>query len=83
MLTYISYIKGFFSVIVFNCIQPVNWESCAPVHVWLPPYINDAYVVLSEKPYQQELDYLLEKWHNFVNPYTWGDGRRITPRGLF
>ena len=58
MLTYISYIKGFFSVVVFNCIQPVNWESCAPVHVWLPPYINDAYVFLSEKPYQQELEYL-------------------------
>ena len=58
MLTYISYIKAFFSVIVFNCIQPVNWSSCAPVHVWLPPYINELSVFVSQKPYQSERDYL-------------------------
>ena len=61
MLTYISYIKGFFSVVVFNCIQPVNWSSCAPVHVWVPPYINDLSVFVSQKPYQLEADYLNKK----------------------
>ena len=61
MLTYISYIKGFFSVVVFNCIQPVNWSSCAPVHVWVPPYINDLMVFVSQEPYQLEADYLNKK----------------------
>jgi len=61
MLTYISYVKGFFSVVVFNCIQPLNWSSCGAVHAWVPPYINDLMVFVSQKPYQQELDYLNKK----------------------
>lgn len=61
MLTYISYVKAFFSVVVFNCIQPVNWSSCAPVHVWVPPYINDFMVFVSQEPYQSEADYLNKK----------------------
>lgn len=58
MLTYISYIKGFVSVVLFNCIQPVNWQSCSQVHVWIPPYVNDLTVFYSVKPYETELNYL-------------------------
>lgn len=57
MLTYINYLQGMLQVLRL-CLQPVNWEVCAPVHVWVPPYINDLKVFLSEKPYQREQEYL-------------------------
>ena len=45
MLTYINYLQGMLQVLRL-CLQPVNWEVCAPVHVWVPPYINDLKVFL-------------------------------------
>ena len=37
MTTIINYVTGFWSVVVMNCIQPVNWQYCLPVHEWLLP----------------------------------------------
>ena len=37
MTTVINHLSAFWAVVVMNCIQPVNWEHCAPVHVWLLP----------------------------------------------
>lgn len=39
MTSIINYATAFWSVIVMNCIQPVNWEACMPVHEWLLPDI--------------------------------------------
>ena len=39
MTSIINYATAFWSVVVMNCIQPVNWEACMPVHEWLLPDI--------------------------------------------
>ena len=28
-------------LVLTNCVSPVNWKHCAPVHEWFPPYFND------------------------------------------
>ena len=60
MLTYISYVKGFFSVIVFNCIQPVNWKYCYRVDQWLVPELHEGWKLYTKEvvPYQNEKDFL-------------------------
>jgi len=39
MTSIINYATAFWSVVVMNCIQPVNWEACLPVHEWLLPEV--------------------------------------------
>jgi len=39
MTSIINYTTAFWSVVVMNCIQPVNWEACIPVHEWLLPEV--------------------------------------------
>jgi len=39
MTSIINYATAFWSVVVMNCIQPVNWEACMPVHEWLLPEV--------------------------------------------
>lgn len=39
MTSIINYAAAFWSVVVMNCIQPVNWEACLPVHEWLLPEV--------------------------------------------
>jgi|TARA_B100000035_G_scaffold209636_1_gene179312 hypothetical protein len=46
MTTFVNYITAFWTVVVMNCIQPVNWEYCLPVHEWLLPDIIDGVEVL-------------------------------------
>jgi hypothetical protein len=43
-----------------NCIQPVNWEQCLPVHEWLIPEIeNGVKIYLNPSSlYQSEREYL-------------------------
>ena len=43
MLTITNYIAAFWTVVVMNCIQPVNWKACAPVHEWLLPELEYAW----------------------------------------
>jgi len=37
-----------------NCVQPVNWQACLPVHEWLFPAIGDYIRFKSEEPYASE-----------------------------
>jgi hypothetical protein len=39
------YLQAFWSVVVMNCAQPINWEYCLPVHEWLFPAIQEAWVI--------------------------------------
>ena len=54
MTSIINYATAFWSVVVMNCIQPVNWEYCLPVHEWLLPEIMVG------------IEYLLDKDMNFL-----------------
>jgi hypothetical protein len=62
MNTIINYVTGFWSVVVMNCIQPVNWQHCLPVHEWLlPDLIQGVQIYLDKKHdllYKSERDYL-------------------------
>jgi hypothetical protein len=51
---------AFWNVAVMNCIQPVNWEACTPVHEWLVPDLIEGYKLYTgdTHPYQTEKDYL-------------------------
>ena len=54
------YLHAFWTVVVMNCIQPVNWEYCLPVHEWLFPAIHEAWVIKTnpESIYQNEREIL-------------------------
>ena len=56
MLTITNYIAAFWTVVVMNCIQPVNWKACAPVHEWLLPELEYAWKLKTGEivPYQSE-----------------------------
>ena len=60
MYTSWNYTVVFFQVVVMNCIKPVNWEYCLPVHEWLFPAIHEAWIIKTnpDSIYQNERDIL-------------------------
>ena len=65
MLTITNYITAFWTVVVMNCIQPVNWQYCLPVHEWLLPDLIQGVQIYLDKEhdllYKSERDYLKNK----------------------
>jgi hypothetical protein len=41
MYTILNYLTAFWTVIVLNCIQPVNWKYCYRIDQWLIPGIKE------------------------------------------
>ena len=39
MTTIINHLTAFWSVVIMNCIQPVNWQYCYRVDQWLIPEV--------------------------------------------
>ena len=62
MTTIINHLSAFFSVVVMNCIQPVNWQACLPIHEWLLPDLSQGIQIYFDKNmdflYISEKDYL-------------------------
>ena len=60
MLTILNYAAAFWSVVVMNCVKPVNWEYCYQIDKWLIPDLVYAWELKTGKvhPYQSEKDYL-------------------------
>ena len=62
MLTIVNYLAAFWSVVVVNCIKPVNWEYCLPIHEWLIPEIHQGIEIYLDKRmdflYKSEREYL-------------------------
>ena len=54
MLSIANHLTAFWSVVVINCIQPVNWQYCLPVHQWLVPDV------------MMGIEYFLDKDMNFL-----------------
>ena len=54
MLSIANHLTAFWSVVVINCIQPVNWQYCLPVHDWLVPDV------------MMGIEYFLDKDMNFL-----------------
>ena len=49
-----GYISALWSTLLLNCIQPVNWQACLPVHQWLFPAIGDLIQLKREGIYVNE-----------------------------
>ena len=49
-----SYISAFWTTVVMNCVQPVNWQACLPVQDWLFPAIGDLIQLKREGIYVNE-----------------------------
>tara|TARA_B100001996_G_scaffold148208_1_gene112887 strand:- start:122 stop:307 length:186 start_codon:yes stop_codon:yes gene_type:complete len=60
MLSLTQHLTAFWTVVVMNCIQPVNWEACLPVHEWLLPEVAQGYKLWTGQigPYDNEKKYL-------------------------
>lgn len=54
MISIVNHVTAFWSVVVMNCIQPVNWQYCLPVHEWLVPEVMIG------------IEYFLDKDMNFL-----------------
>jgi hypothetical protein len=65
MMTIVNYSIKFFSVVVVNCLEPANIQSCLPVHEWLFPEVLHGIEILRNPdiPYKTEREYL----KNLVN----------------
>ena len=55
-----NYLTKFFTVVVVNCLNPVNIQACLPVHEWLLPEIKHGIEILRNPDiiYQNEREYL-------------------------
>ena len=62
MTTVFNYLAAFWSVVIMNCVQPVNWEYCLPVHEWLIPEVIEGYKIWRDPSiiYKTEREYLKE-----------------------
>ena len=60
MYTIFNYLMSFWTVVVMNCIQPVNWKYCYRVDQWLIPDIQEGWKYYTGEivPYQTEKEYL-------------------------
>jgi hypothetical protein len=60
MTTILNYAAAFWSVVVINCIQPVNWQYCYRVDQWLVPELHEGWKLYIGEivPYQTEKEYL-------------------------
>lgn len=43
-----------------GCLQPVNWQTCLPVHQWLFPQVKEGIEIWldPDSVYKKERDYL-------------------------
>ena len=56
MHTILNYGVAFFQVVILNCVQPVNWNSCSQVDQWLIPGLREGWDLYTGKvtPYEEE-----------------------------
>lgn len=62
MLTIINHLSAFWTVVIMNCIQPVNWQYCYRIDQWLIPDIYLGAQIYFDKKmnflYKSEKEYL-------------------------
>ena len=60
MHTVVNYLSAFWTVVVMNCIQPVNWKYCYRVDQWLVPGVVEGIEILNDPSiiYKTEREYL-------------------------
>lgn len=65
MTTIINHVTAFWTVVVMNCIQSVNWQYCYRIDQWLlPDLYQGAQIYLDKRMdflYKSEREYLKDK----------------------
>lgn len=63
MTTIFNYVTAFWSVVVINCVQPINWEYCLPVHEWLIPELSQGIEIF----FDDNMIFLYESERNYLD----------------
>ena len=63
MLTITSYLTAFWTVVVMNCIQPVNWQYCYRIDEWLLPDLRQGIEIYLDR----NLDFLYEEERKYLD----------------
>jgi len=63
MLTVTNYITAFWTVVVMNCIQPVNWTHCYRIDQWLIPDLYQGAQIYLDK----NMDFLYKREREYLN----------------
>ena len=60
MHTVVNYLSAFWTVVVMNCVQPVNWKNCYRVDQWLIPDVQYGIEIYNDPSiiYKTEREYL-------------------------
>jgi len=62
MFTIFNYAAAFWSVVVVNCVKPVNWKYCYRIDQWLLPEIHQGIQIYLDREhkllYKSEREYL-------------------------
>lgn len=65
MTTIVNYLTSFWSVVILNCTQPVNWQYCYRIDQWLIPDLYQGVQIYFDTDhkllYKTEREYLLKQ----------------------
>jgi|TARA_R100000030_G_scaffold74099_1_gene57343 hypothetical protein len=55
-----AFISAFWTTVVVQCAQPVNWHQCSKVNDWLVPWVRDVVEMYEKGAYYNEKSLLKE-----------------------
>jgi|TARA_B100001939_G_scaffold301076_1_gene277384 hypothetical protein len=63
MLTITNHLTAFWTVVVMNCIQPVNWQYCYRIDEWLLPDLRQGIEIYLDR----NLDFLYKEERKYLD----------------
>ena len=63
MLTITNHLTAFWTVVVMNCIQPVNWQYCYRIDQWLIPDLRQGIEIYLDR----NLDFLYKEERKYLD----------------
>ena len=63
MLTITNHLTAFWTVVVMNCIQPVNWQYCYRIDEWLLPDLRQGIEIYLDR----NLDFLYKDERKYLD----------------
>ena len=63
MLTITNHLTAFWTVVVMNCIEPVNWQYCYRIDEWLLPDLRQGIEIYLDR----NLDFLYKEERKYLD----------------
>ena len=63
MLTITNHLTAFWTVVVMNCIQPINWQYCYRIDEWLLPDLRQGIEIYLDR----NLDFLYKEERKYLD----------------